>query len=107
MCINADRVIIDMTDSIVKLCSPLQIFLVSKKNNSKGDVTSFKLCVIVSDSYQSHRKLESEILINTDCPVPCDIIVYNVSEWNECLEDDCSFAYRIDSQGEILYEQGE
>lgn len=94
-----------MTEEIVKICSPLQIFLVSAKKDSSGEVTSFKLCIVVDDSYESRTDLETEILLKTDCPVPCDIIVYTVSDWNECLDDDFTFAYRIENEGNLLYEQ--
>ena len=58
----------------------------------------------MEDKYDE-QKLESEILIKTDCPIPCDVIIYRVSEWNELLDDDCTFASRIDNEGAILYEQ--
>lgn len=98
-------VIKDMIEDIVKICDPLQIFLVSAKKNSKGEVIRFKLCVVVDDKYENHAELESEILLKTDCPVPCDILVYNVSDWNDCLDDDFSFAYRIENEGNVIYEQ--
>lgn len=100
-----DPIIKEMADNIIKLCDPFQIFLVSKKTNSKGELTSFKLCIVVDDKYESHTDLETEILLNTDCPVPCDVIVYTVSDWNECLDDDCTFAYRVDNEGNLIYEQ--
>ena len=93
-----------MTDEIIKICSPFQIFLVSHKANSKGELTAFKLCIVVEDKY-TPSLLETQILVDTDCPVPCDVLVYNVSEWNECVEDDCSFAYKVDDAGVLLYEQ--
>ena len=98
-------VIKDMIEEIVKICDPMQIFLVSAKKNSKGEVIRFKLCIVVGDQYESRSNLESEILLKTDCPVPCDIIVYTISDWNECLDDDFSFAYRVDDEGNVLYEQ--
>lgn len=97
-------IIEQMKNDVIKICSPLQIFLISQKNNSKGELTGFKLCVIVDDKY-TPRLLETEILVNTDCPVPCDVLVYNVTEWNECVQDDCSFAYKVDNAGEVIYEQ--
>ena len=103
--IKNDPIIREMTEEIVKLCSPFQVFLVSHKTNIKGELTSFKVCAVVDDSYTDHVQLESEILLKTDCPVPCDIIVYNITDWNECLDDDCTFASRIDNEGVILYEQ--
>lgn len=98
-------VIKEMTEDIVKICDPLKIFLVSYKTNSKGEVSRFKLCILVEDKYISHSDLESEILLKTDCPVPCDIIVYTISEWNGCLDDDFTFAYRIENEGNVIYEQ--
>ncbi len=100
-----DDIIMEMAEDIKKICSPFQIFLVSQKTNSKGELTSFKLCIVVDDKYEHHTDLETEILLQTDCPVPCDVIVYTVSEWNECLDDDCTFAYRVDSEGNLIYEQ--
>lgn len=100
-----DPVIKAMVEDIVKICDPLQIFLVSAKKNSKGEISRFKLCIVAGDQYESSSELETEILLKTDCPVPCDIIVYTVSDWNECLDDDFSFAYRIDNEGNVLYEQ--
>ena len=103
---NTDPIIKKMTDEIVKICDPLQIFLASAKKNSKGEVSRFKLCIVVGDVYGSRSDLETEILLKTDCPVPCDILVYTISDWNECLDDDFTFAYRIDNEGNLLYEQG-
>ena len=102
---NTDPIIKKMTEDIVSICDPLQIFLVSAKRNSQGEVIRFKLCIVVGDQYESRTDLETEILLKTDCPVPCDIIVYTISDWNECLDDDFSFAYRIDNEGNVLYEQ--
>lgn len=98
-------IIRQMTDDIIKICSPFQIFLVSSKTDKKGELTSFKLCIIVADSY-TPSVLETDILVNTDCPVPCDILVYNVTEWNDIVQDDCSFAYKVDNAGVLIYEQG-
>ena len=93
-----------MSDDMVKICSPFQVFVVSYKSDSKGELTAFKLCIVVEDKY-TPSTLETQILVETDCPVPCDIIVYNISEWNSCIEDDCSFAYRVDNAGVLLYGQ--
>lgn len=103
---SVNPIIKETAEDIIKICSPLQIFLVSHKTNSKGELSSFKLCIVVSDDYSNHAELETKILLETDCPVPCDIIVYNITDWNECLDDDFSFAYRIENEGNIIYEQG-
>ncbi len=99
---ETDPIISEMTKQVADICRPFQIFLVSRKNDSKGSLTAFKLCIIVDDCYDTH-KLESKLLMETDCDVPCDFIVYTAEEWNEFAEDDCSFAYRIDNSGVLLY----
>ena len=96
------KIITQMTKDITALCDPSMIYLVSEKNNSKGELTGFKLCVVVPDEV-STGTLETRLLLKTDCPVPCDFIVYNLTDWNEHAEDDCSFAYRVENGGELLY----
>lgn len=103
MCMpEGKKIIAQMTEDITALCDPCMIYLVSEKKNSKGGLTGFKLCVVVPDSV-SPGPLETRLLLKTDCPVPCDFIVYNLTDWNECAEDDCSFAYRVENGGELLY----
>ena len=58
--------------------------------------------IIVEDSILPEQ-VETKLLLKTDCPVPCDFIVYNISDWDECAEDDCSFAYRVENGGDRLY----
>lgn len=101
---NVEPVIKKLTDEIVEKFMPLEIFLVSAKRNNSGELTSFKLCVIVTDNINV-SEFEGEVYMNTECEIPFDIIAYNVGEWNELLDDDCTFAYRIDTAGVILYEQ--
>lgn len=95
----------EMTEQIVELCDPCMIFLVSHKNNTKGELTSFKLCVVIHDG-QSPEQTERRLLLSTNCPVPCDFIVYTLEDWDDCAVDDCSFAYRVENGGERLYVKG-
>ncbi len=100
---GAGKVIIsDMIKQITELCDPCMIFLVSEKTNSRGETTGFKLCVVAADG-ESPEQLETKLLLKTDCPVPCDFIVYTLSDWDDCAQDDCSFAYRVENGGEKLY----
>lgn len=99
-----DPIIEEVVNGAVKICDPLRVFLVSHKSDSKGNLISFKICAVVSDAcLLSHSDIESQILVKIDCPVPYDVLVYTVSEWNECVEDDFSFAYRIENMGDLLY----
>ncbi len=85
-----------------ELCDPFMIFLVSKKNNTKGELTGFKLCIVIPDGIDPSLT-ERKLLLGIDCPVPCDFIVYNLEDWDEHCVDDCSFAYRVENGGEKLY----
>ena len=76
------KIITQMTKDITVLCDPSMIYLVSEKKNSKGELTGFKLCVVVPDEV-STGTLETRLLLKTDCPVPCYFIVYNLTDWNE------------------------
>lgn len=96
------KIITEMTEKVRALCDPYLIYLVSVKTNSGNRLTSFKLCIVVPDS-ENTDSLEARLLLKTDCPVPCDFIAYNISDWDECAEDDCSFAYRVENGGELLY----
>lgn len=102
----ADKLITDMVGQTVKLCSPDMIYLVSKKTNTQGEVTSFKLCVVVDDD-RLPEQVETQLLLKTESAVPCDFIVYNITDWDDCAGDDCSFAYRVENGGEKLYVKGQ
>lgn len=94
-----------MTEEIVKLCDPYMVYLVSEKKDRQGETSSFKVCVIIPECGEPEA-VETKLLLQTDCPVPCDFIVYSLEDWNECAEDDCSFAYRVENGGELLYVKG-
>lgn len=102
MSISENALIKKMVSEITELCSPCMIYLVSHKTNNSNELTSFKLCVVVPDG-EVPEQIETRLLLKTDCAVPCDFIVYNISDWIDCAEDDCSFAYRVENGGEQLY----
>lgn len=99
-------VITDMVKEAVRLCDPCSVYLVSEKKDSRGETASFKLCVVVPDCGEPEA-VETRLLLQTDCPVPCDFIVYSLEDWNEHAEDDCSFAYRVENGGDLLYVKGQ
>ena len=55
----------EMVQQIIKLCDPCMIYLVSRKTNTAGKVTSFKLCVVVEDSILPEQ-VETKLLLKTD-----------------------------------------
>ena len=95
-------VITDMVEEVVRLCDPCSVYLVSEKKDRNGETSSFKLCIIVPECGEPEA-VETRLLLQTDSPVPCDFIVYSLDDWNDCAEDDCSFAYRVENGGDLIY----
>lgn len=102
MNVKENPVIMGAVNEVTELCDPYAVYLVSHKTGADGAVKAFKLCVVISDDRDPERT-ESELLIKTDPPVPCDFIVYTLEEWDDCSQDDGSFAYRVENGGERLY----
>jgi hypothetical protein len=94
----------NIADVIVKICSPLKIYLISNKVNISGEVTSFKLCLIVADSVHSVSELECHLYMTIDSDIPFDLVIYKESEWNDLKDDIGTFAWKINNTGTLLYE---
>lgn len=94
----------NLSQGIIALCSPSRIFLYSAKQNIKGELSSFKLCLVVDDSFDK-IKLETSIYLNLECDIPFDILIYHETEFDELCEETGSFANRIWEGGELLYGQ--
>ena len=46
---NFDQNILDLKDKIIELINPIKIILFSQKNDVKGALQSFKLCIIIDE----------------------------------------------------------
>lgn len=97
-----NAIITNLVNDIVKSCEPIKIFLISNKFNTKRELTSFKLCIIASDFYNT-AELEGQLYLNTDCPIPFDILIYNFSQWEGLIHDYDTFAAKINRTGVVLY----
>ncbi len=93
-----------IADEIVAICSPLKIFLISNKVSRTGEITSFKLCLIVADSVPSVSELECSLYMGIDSDLPFDLVIYKKSEWNDLKDDIGTFAWKINNTGTLLYE---
>lgn len=100
---NENPIIINLSEQILDLCEPLKIILFSKKHNLSGELSSFKLCVVVSDEVDL-SELESKLYLELDCENPFDVLLYKISEWENNIADDSSFAAKIAKTGAVLYE---
>ncbi len=101
--VEVENSIQSVADAIGEKYQPKGIVLISKKVNNHGDLTSFKVAVLVSDDISSISELECKIYLDVDSDIPYDIVIYKLSEWLYLKEDVSTFAYKIYSQGVWLY----
>lgn len=100
-----EPIISEVADEIIRACAPVKILLMSNKYNTRRELTSFKLCIVVND-VPSTAELEGELYMQTDSPVPFDILIYNRSQWEELVEEEDTFAAKVERTGVVLYGEG-
>ena len=92
----------DITRQIVDMFFPLKILLFGSHAKARAtNKSDIDLCV-VADS-DNKRKTLTEMYYNIDCEKPIDIMLYTPSEWDELVTDSTSFAYKINTEGVVLY----
>lgn len=78
-----------------------KIILYNHKITPLGDVTSFKICVIINDG--SANLVERRIYVEHDIEIPFDVLVYTKERWLCLCEKPFSFASRIEQMGRVVY----
>ena len=82
--------------------NPQYIYLFGSQ--AKGTATSssdIDLCVIAPA--ENKRELLTELYYRIECEKPIDFLLYTPEEWENCILDKCSFAYKIHSEGVCIY----
>lgn len=97
-----DKLIKTVVDQIVYNFSPQKIILFSSKQDLVGETISFKLCVILDS--EDKFSVERDIYINTDSEIPFDIVVYTQKEYANLINNETSFANKINNMGIVVYE---
>ncbi len=100
---NDNPIMLNLVEEILDICEPEKIILFSTKYNLSHEMTSFKLCVIVSDN-SDINELEAQIYLELECESPFDVVIYKSSVWEELVDDDSSFASKVSRTGVVLYE---
>ena len=100
---TANPYVQELADRIAALCSPEKIYIFSMKYDLRQRVTSFKLCV-VADTPEK-RRLEQDIYLRLDCPLPYDVVIYTAEEWAEFSADEDTFAHSIAEKGVLVYDK--
>lgn len=92
----------NLTNQIVSLYSPQQVLLFgSQAKGTTHKSSDIDLCVIMST--HNKRKLLTDMYFSIETEKPIDILVYTPSEWQQCILDKTSFAYKINTEGVRLY----
>lgn len=102
MVIIMDKIIEKAVAEVVECSSPDKVYLISQKNNIKGELISFKLCIVIGGTAE-HEKLEEQLYTEIDCDVPFDLVLYNADEWDELSEEPGTFAWKILDSGILIY----
>lgn len=93
-----------LVDSIAKHSSELkQVYLISNKIDTNGELTSFKLALIVDNSVKSCSELECRLYLNIDCELPFDLVIYRQEEFDSLKNEIGTFAWKISNSGTVLY----
>jgi hypothetical protein len=90
-----------VVEQIARLTAPERIYLYNQRINSRHEVTSFKLCMVVDvpDKFAAER----DIYMDIDCDVPFDILIYTREEWEGLTANHTSFAYKVKETGTVVY----
>ncbi len=99
--ISENNVVKEVVAKIANICDIKKMMVFSHKTNIAGELSSFKLCVICNCA-DKHR-VEKDIYINVDSPLPFDVVVYTNEEWAKLTEQKDSFATKVDRTGCVVY----
>lgn len=89
-------------EQIIQQCSPQKILLFGSR--AKGTATEnsdIDLCIVAST--KNKRALLTDLYCDTASDTPIDFLLYTPEEWEQCVSDHQSFAYKLDREGIVLY----
>ncbi|WP_059005171.1 hypothetical protein [Bittarella massiliensis (ex Durand et al. 2017)] len=94
--------ILQVCAEVRRLARPEKVILFNRKLTLSGKTASFKL-VVVADTADK-RRLEKELYLAIDSPVPFDVVLYTPGEWAQLAGERGSFAAKVRRIGKVLYE---
>lgn len=81
---------------------PQHIILFSEKKNLIGELSSFKICIVVD--INNKEEVEHLLYLNIESDTPFDILIYTTQEWSRLCIKKGSFAQKVLESGYCLYE---
>lgn len=105
MKLDIDRVqdeINSIKEQIIEGYFPSKIILFGSQAMGTAKAQSdIDLCVV--SNTDDKRRLLTDMYVKIDCNRPLDLILYTETEWEECVKDQTSFAYLINTKGKCIY----
>lgn len=97
----------NLTRQIVSLYSPQKILLFgSQAKGAATEKSDIDLCIVMEitdETSVKRRKLLAEMYLVLETDIPVDILLYTPPEWEQCISDRSSMAYKINAEGVRLY----
>jgi predicted nucleotidyltransferase len=99
---RAEKEIDYIKTQFLSIYFPQKLFLFGSQANEKASITSdIDICVVMNT--QDKRMLLTDMYMSIQSDKPFDLLLYTPDEWERCLEDKTSFAYKINKEGVRLY----
>lgn len=97
-----NKVVDNIVNQIVEKFSPQQVVLFgSQAKGTATDKSDIDICVVIETD--NKRKLLADMYYSIDSEIPFDLLVYTPCEWEQCIKDKSSFAYKLKMEGAVLY----
>lgn len=86
---------------IASLADVSKIYLFSHKTDISGNLTSFKLVVIINTGDKT--ACEKVLYLQIESSLSFDVVVYTKNEWDEFVQKPFSFASKVSQKGCVVY----
>jgi predicted nucleotidyltransferase len=99
---RADSSIEYIRNQLIDAYRPQRLLLFgSQARNAAVSSSDIDLCVVME--VKDKRAILSEMYIDIKSDMPFDLLLYTPDEWEHCIQDKTSFAYKINKDGVLLY----
>ncbi|MDR1663674.1 MAG: nucleotidyltransferase domain-containing protein [Clostridiales bacterium] len=92
----------NITKQLIGMYLPKRLLLFGSQAQGSAEINSdIDLCVVMNTN--DKRTLLTEMYMRIEADRPFDLLLYTPDEWESCLLDKTSFAYKINREGMLLY----
>lgn len=88
-------------DKILPFAPEKIILFGSQAKGTARSSSDIDLCIVIET--KAKRRLAAELQTALECDKAVDLLIYTPEEWKICLEDELSFAHKLQEEGIVLY----